>query len=333
MAAYRHNHILPRGQLRPFSVDGMIDCHFVDGTETRRIGINDAGVRSGFYVEKRDDGSRSPAFELAMNPAETKGIEMLREIEERWPLSINDRGPIAELLGLQAVRSPAWRAWFDRERRRSLEEKVVSTPFPGAPAWRRFEAYSESDHFRLDSMARQIHKMGSLFGSMHWTLVRLRADRLLIADQPVVPVPFPGREGAPAAAVPRVGFGNTIEVYFPVTPRLALVMTWLEEPDDGPPREGRVHWVKNINGASRAQADRQWFTRPGTSAPQQTGPCLCIPVGSELHRLYGLTAAQRSERRRQALEVVNRMIEESLSPDRMTIIGVSRAPASRRAAA
>src|SRR4029077_5565648 len=80
-----------------------------------------------------------------------------------------------------------------------------------------------------------INKLSSVFGSMHWTLLRFDDPLLITSDQPVAPVPLltPGVI-EPFAALPGGGWLDTLEVRCPLTPHLALLATWHMGPEAEP---------------------------------------------------------------------------------------------------
>jgi Protein of unknown function (DUF4238) len=318
IASHQHNHVVPRSQIDLFAEERKVACHFADGTQ-RVVGSRNVGVRKNFYSVKGADGSVSTGFERAINPIETKGIVVLREIDDRWPLKDADRVSLCEFLALQAVRSPAYRLFFEQRRDATLRERADGLD----PARQEeLEAAVLSDQFTIENVIGQIAKMATLFGSMHTTLLRFDSPRLLCSDHPLAPVPFMNGSGAPIAAMPSIGFLNTIEFRFPVSSERALLLTWREHDDDFPLFTGKLHHLKSINASVRDQAEQHWFHRPDISAPCASGPLL--PLSFELFGDYELSDAIRSERRRQAQTTINHMIDHDIE-NQMQLMTVSRA--------
>ncbi len=318
MSGHHHNHIVTRSQIDLFAAERRVECHFPDGTH-RLVGSRNVGVRKNFYSVKGADGSLSTGFERAINPIETNGIVVLREIDDRWPMNDVDRVFLCEFLALQAVRSPAYRRFFEVRRDASLRERAADID----PARQReLESAVLSDQFTIENVTGQIAKMATLFGSMHATLLRFGAPRLLCSDHPLVPVPFMSADGAPISAMPDVGVLNTIEFRFPISSDRALLLTWREHDDDFPVFTGRLHHMKSINASVRDQAEQHWFHRPEISAPCASGPLL--PLSFELFDDYKLSDAVDSERRRQAQATIDHMIDHDVE-DRMQLMSVSHA--------
>lgn len=274
-------------------------------------------MRKNIYSVKQPDGTLSTGFERAINPIERNGIELLRDIDERWPPSDEDRATLCEYLGLQAVRSPAYRLFFEQRREAALGERSAGLD----PARRReLEQTVRSDEFRIANIRSQVAKMASLFGAMHLSLLRFGSSRLLCSDHPLAPVPFMGAAGAAVAAIPAVGFLNTIEFRFPVSPARALLLCWREHEDDFPAIAGRTHHLKSINASARNQAEQHWFHRPDVSAPCASG--ILTPISFELFDDYEWPEPISSERRRLAEREIDRMIENDVE-DKMMLTSVA----------
>lgn len=317
MPSYRRNHIVPRSYLELFADGGEVLCHFVGTAASKRLSTSDVGVRKNFYVERLPDGSRSTAVEQAMAPLEGDAVEIMRALPDHWPLGMTEHAKLSEYIALQAIRGTAWRTFFNKERTRSLQRRAL----PPGSAQDQLEGYSASDRFRFEVMIGHIPKLATLVASMHWSLLCFRSARLLTSDHPVVPVPIARGEVEPMSAVPRYGFGNVREFYFPVTPRAALLLTWLDEPHAPRPFSGRVHHARAINTGARAQADQHWFQLPGSRTPLASGAL--TPISPEFLSAYGLMPAIRSERRARALSAVNEMVESDEPPERMEVVSVS----------
>jgi hypothetical protein len=66
---------------------------------------------------------------------------------------------------------------------------------------------------------------------------------------------------------------NLLEVRVPVSPRLAVLMTWGNRPDDPEPVEISEQQAVNLNAFTVAGTDEEWFHLPGPAprCPQVTG--------------------------------------------------------------
>ena len=324
VSAYQHSHVVPRGYLNLFAFKGMIVCHFTDDGRVEAINTSNVAVRKNIYAERMDDGCLSNAVEQAMGPSESSAIDIFQEIEAHWPLDRNDRATLAEYLGLQVVRGPAWMHNFEEIRRQSMDRARRQSELT-SDAWKLVEAELGTDRFRLETMMGQIAKMGSLLGSMHWSLLRFGKPRLLTSDHPVAPVPLvvPGDRRIPSA-VPQRGFMNTVEFLFPVTPCHALVLSWRNAPDGEETMvDAPVHMAKSINGSVRAQAQRQWFHSPEMNSAGATDG-QWAPLSFELHTDYDLDAVLNSERRRRVNAAIEEMVEANQPTKSMQLITVTR---------
>jgi Protein of unknown function (DUF4238) len=318
MGKFRHSHIVPRSQVALFATDGKVDCHFVRDGTNRLIGPKNVAVRKNIYTERRSDGSSSTAFEEALGPLEAQAVDVLRDLEERWPLSDADRATVAEYLALQAVRSPAFRDFFERARGQSLNERLQELDPPQRDLLRE---RSKSDRFRLNLMLSQIAKMGTVIGSMYWALIRFQGPRLLSSDHPLAPVSITGATDAVSAAVPASGFMNTSEFRFPVAPNVALLLNWRDVPDDQPVVNGKLHHLKTLNASVRDQAEEHWFHQPGAKTPCAVGGL--VPISFEVFSDYDLEHVLGSRRRHEVDAAITEMIDTE-EVGRMQMIRISK---------
>lgn len=98
-----------------------------------------------------------------------------------------------------------------------------------------------------------------------------------------------------------------------LTPCHALVMAWIDEPDDGPAMDGDDALAAHLNRAVIAQADEQWFHHPARRPVRLIAPDLhasgCEPVAHRHHPGYGVDTAGSSQRRLQASTNLDELIE------------------------
>jgi hypothetical protein len=112
-----------------------------------------------------------------------------------------------------------------------------------------------------------VNKIATVLGSMNWTLFQFDEPWLITADHPVCPVPLMDPVGrADVEAMPPEGWANVLEVRFPISPYLGLLMCWQLEPDP-PIVSGTWDHAANFNAGLKAQADARWFRVPGTMPP------------------------------------------------------------------
>jgi hypothetical protein len=134
---------------------------------------------------------------------------------------------------------------------------------------------------------------------MDWTVLAFNDELLATSDQPVTVMPLlaPDRS-APVTPLPPGALIDCEEMRIATSPRQALVLTWLDEPDDLPPRHGTDALAAQLNRAVISQADQEWFhhpaRRPTTLIPPLLASTGCAPVGRLLYSHYNSRYAERS---------------------------------------
>ena len=82
----------------------------------------------------------------------------------------------------------------------------------------------------------------------------------------------------------------------PATPKLAILMTWLEASDAPEIRlRGTRQQAGSLNAFTIANADREWFHVPSTNPPIGSGSLL--PLAPAFLKGYGVEAVEPSQRR------------------------------------
>lgn len=111
-------HIVPRTYLRNFADDDrMIGMRLVgEPGPGEPISIEDAAVRKRFYRRTRPDGTQVDDVEHALALIEGRAGPILREVEQRWPLSFDDKRILGEFFAHQVLRSPGGGRGTARER-------------------------------------------------------------------------------------------------------------------------------------------------------------------------------------------------------------------------
>jgi hypothetical protein len=159
-----------RAHLELFARDGLVDCRFNDGT-VKRLAPSAIAVRKDFYVIKDGAGGRDTSLERAMAVTEAKAAAVLRRIQN-WPLCDSDRTAVTEYLALLALRSPAFRTWHEARTQALLNEdwndRRADVP---EEQWDAAVGYLSGPRYWHESMMRLLSRIGSLLGSMHWTLL------------------------------------------------------------------------------------------------------------------------------------------------------------------
>ena len=325
-------HIVTAGYLRAWTINDQLDLkvvgHPVGSTPAN---VRDAGTRGPFYRRTRPDGTRIDDVEHSLAIAEDKMVPALRQIEQRWPPSDDDRSVLAQFVGLQMVRGPLWYEWhrrFQREgfaRLRELEAQRAEPDQDSVDATEQWLRTDTEEHIRMLSLAP---KVGVVVAGMNWTLLRFRSPVLATSDHPVVTW-RETRSRAHSESMTIDGVLRSLELRVPLAPHLALLATWLDLPDEEAQivEAKRMHAV-NLNTFTIGQAERQWFRLPGSTTPTTTGHLL--PLSSQLFDGYGIEMARASERRRATAQLIQFHLGRNF-PENLQAIKVSRPSIFERA--
>ena len=301
MSPPSHSHVVPRGYLRRFaSPEGRLVVHQSDDGRSFETGVSEVGVRSNFYRRERPDGTHTWDVEDSFREVESTGIALLGELRERWPLSLQDKGVLAQLIAAQHVRVPGWKEYIDKVHTDTFaqhrSEKLGEASGADLDVLNRAidaaEAETATDSYRLHRMLSQIYKAASVLGTMQWTLIEFASPSLITSDQPMVLWPLDRAGSIPCGTPYEAGLMNGLEIRFPVSSQRALLMAWIDDVDPIAPHRGSLHIAKNINAFTRASADRQWLHRPDVSPRFASG--VLLPISTEIKPGYSARAAAAS---------------------------------------
>lgn len=274
------------------------------------------GARENFFGADPDLRKQT---EERFNKFESKGIEALRQLEDSWPPTGDSRSAIAGLVGIHMVRNPAFIARATLLSEAEIERKMT--------AYRQTMTQEQiatmvtsfrSIQFKIDYMLSLVPKQASLLAGMHWTVIEFPVPLLATSDQPVSVVPIlDNGESAEIEAFPRAGFLGTHEIRFPIDPRRALLMTWIEGFDTERAVPASDDIAAELNRTTIAQADREWFHHPARRTTRlkqdDLGDGFCRPVGQQLDPAYTADAARNSGRRRAAEKILKELVEGQVS--------------------
>jgi hypothetical protein len=284
----------------------MIGMRLVGETTTRKvISIDDAAVRKQFYRRTRPDGTPIDDIEWSLSHIESAAAPLLQNLGDRWPLSFEAKAILAELFSVQLVRGTRWKNWHETFSKQFVDEqRDAEDPTTITRSEQTVEVVSAAelerhllgDTNRLMGMLSLGRKLASAFGSMHWTLVKFAAPLLATSDHPIVLWPRDARARGPEATPMNLGVLETLEVRVPMSPKLAILMTWGDWLDTGEARvNGARHHAEGLNAFTIAEADRQWFHWPTKVPPVGSGSFL--PLSVQLLANYDAQAAATSRRR------------------------------------
>jgi hypothetical protein len=332
----RRPHVVPRAYLRGFALDDIIAMYVVADSALREVPVGKAGVLKDFYARERPDGTRIDDIEWSLEHIDKVAPPILREISQRWPLELQEKAILAEFVGVQMLRGPRWREWHETFTRNYFADVRASGEFEGKQpeGMTLEEAIAEAERelsSRTATLVKMIElsrKATQILGSMHWTLVEFGRPLLVTSDHPVVLWPLGVRSRQPAKNHNVVeGVVNSLEVRFPVSPWYALLMTWLDLPDDDAPMvKGNRDIAANLNAFTVAEAEHQWFHRPGETMPIASGQLL--PVSPVLARGYSADLALRSRRHHETNQRIQQKIgdgESNAGIELLTITSVGQA--------
>jgi hypothetical protein len=282
--AVKNAHIVPRTYLLSFAEAGKIAMRLRGEQTTRVMAVEKVATRNRYYRRTRPTTGQSiDDVEWSLSVLEEKIAPVIRAlvVERRWPLPPLEKAQLAELFAVQMLRGPSWQGWAER-----AVEDAHARGAPDGPL----------DTARLTLMLQLSRPLTTLLGSMQWLLVAFHSPLLATSDEPVVIWPYPARSRSATDPPPAFEFQHLLEVRVPVSPHLAIVMTWADAGDAA--AEGRREDAANLNAFTVGQADRQWFHLPSATAPIASGRLL--PLSPHFLPGYGPVAVAASQRRDQA---------------------------------
>lgn len=304
------SHIVPQTYLRNFAINDQLAMRLVGESGSKTVNVRDAAVRRAFYRRQRPDGTDIDDIEWSLSHIESAVTTLLRGLHPAWPLDLEKKASLAEFVAVQILRGPRWQEWHSEFVPSAIAEQRadglpgldgVAEVVAGDNILSKFEKKIREPTYRYTRMLSLVPKVASILASMGWTLLTFRRPQLVTSDHPVVVWPLRCSAAKPRHLGFAAGILETLEIRIPISPTLALLMTWREE-DASDPVGGKVHHERALNAFTVAHAQRQWFHRPGVSPPLGTGRF--APIGPEVHPGYTAIAAENSPLR---AEVARRM--------------------------
>jgi hypothetical protein len=299
----KNAHIVPRCYLRNFAVDDAVMLS-VDGKRLERpVSIDSVAIRKRFYRRFRHDGIPIYDIEWSLSHLEGAVAPMLRDMRGKWPLpDVEAKGALAEFFAYQFVRGPRWKAWREGMARKTITD-YRSNPEPvlHSGIWipsmqKQINAMEEQLLSETEWLTRMMiiaNRLITVFGSMRWHLIEFDQPFLAISDHPVVAWPLDAEYRRPEPTPAGLGARNFFEVRAPISPTLALLMTWQDLPDVADVIGGSREIAANINAFTIANADRQWMHTPGSHVPIAEG--YLDPISHELVVGYGREEVEASD--------------------------------------
>jgi hypothetical protein len=257
--------------------------------------------------------------EQRFNFYEDKGIQALNRLGDSWPPRHDERIDIGCLVGVHMVRTPAFVAVTGARSRAEFERKLPSyRETMSAEQIDQLQTHFDSSTYQIDTMLDLVLKQASLLASMHWTMLEFADPLLASSDQPVSVVPLlVDGQTAPVEAAPASGFLACEEIRFPIDPWRCLLLTWIEGFDSERALHPSDGIASEINRATIAQADREWFHHPARRATVLKAGSfkdnLCGGVAHQLDPQYDTEYARTSPRRRHTNKLMEEMIDDDIS--------------------
>jgi len=314
-------HIVPRCYFANFAVDKAVMLN-VDGRPLKQpISIDDAAIRKTFYRRYRPDGTPIDDIEWSLSQLEGGVAQILQDVRATWPPRLEEeKGPLAEFFAMQFVRGPRWKAWRE-ERAREMIATKRRNPEPirrdsglliavTQKALNETEDQLLSETEWLTRMMLVANKLIHGFGAMRWHLIEFNEPLLAISDHPVVAWPLDADYRQPEPTPAGLGVLNFLEVRVPISPTLALLMTWQDLPDAPDPIAGSEDIAANINAFTISNSDRQWMHMPGEQVPIAKG--YLDPISTKLVPGYGKDEVEISAVRQKVLDVVQPKLGEDI---------------------
>jgi hypothetical protein len=329
----QRNHIVPRGYLRGFEHDGRVQMHRVDSDFTAPISVREAAVHKNIYTRTRPDGTVIYDIEWSLSQAEDGALPLVRQLASRqlWPLDAEIKAKVGGFFALQLLRVPRWMDWYTQRiattheeiRARGITSRggiVLPSSFVNR-AGEEVQQTLQTDTARLLRMLHMVRKLGSIFASMHWTLIHFDEHFIATSDHPVVPWGHDILFGRPEPVQPQ-GLIDTLEVRLPLSCDAALLLTWINDEDY------RLHGTEDqaarFNAFTVASAQHQWFHRPGSTPPLAQGLQRPISLCGTWNR-YDPKAAERSPRRAKLNEWLQPLIGVEDEDQDLHVVSVKRA--------
>lgn len=264
-----------------------------------------AGARGPYYRRTRPQGTEIDDIEASLAYVENKATPALREIVAGEPFTVQRKGALAQLFGLQMLRGPTFFAKHEEINRSVLEGATERDLKPRHLAavggdvelarQQVIDALTGSTS-RFMAMLSYGAKVAGILSLMRWQVLRFDGPLLAYSDHPVVLWPMNVER---TRAFRRQGLGplTMLEIRVPIAPDAAILMNWIDR-SDGVGILMKRRAARELNAFTVGQADREWMHKVGEE------PEIPDDVFSPLSRLvdfsYDRAAAEGSLRRAHA---------------------------------
>jgi len=293
-------------------------------------GVYEEGPRGvGYQRDFWGSPELAREIEAGFSKLESFALNVINDIEARWPLTSDDRAALGRFLALHIVRLPAFGGFMrmlgERATRQTMADAAAEYQLDPAEA----AAYAEvlcGDSIHVKTLVRQLSRIASFLCSMHWSVIEFPEDWLISSDQPVVLLPHVSSPITPASAITPQGLAATLEGRFTLDPRHALLLSWHETEEAM--LAGTYAQACSINCALKAQTLQEWFCRPDSHPAFYSPPLLTervYAISMELLPGYTVKSAASSQRRQTAERIITEMIDSQTPPSQMRWVRAARA--------
>lgn len=336
----KNAHIVPRTYQRAWEGDERQVAVHRAGEEPKceLRSTKVAGAQSAFYRRTRPrHGTETDDIEASLGYVENKATPALREVRTGAPLTVERKGALAQLFGVQMMRGPAFFA-----RHEDLHRSVIAEAGPDRIKPRHLKALGGDLELarrqvievlleptnKFMTMLSYAPKVAGILSLMRWHVLRFEGPLLAYSDHPVVLWPMNVERTRP---FPRQGLGplTMLEVRVPIAPDAAILMNWIDRSDEvGVSMKRRA--AGELNAFTVAQAEREWMHQPGIEP--EIADDLFLPLSRHLDPSYDRAAAERSLRREHAAKFNKRASKRQWVNELEVIVDVGDTPPLRAAA-
>jgi hypothetical protein len=263
------------------------------------------GVRGPYYRRTRPSGAQSDDIEDSLAYVENKATPALREVREGRPLTVERKGALAQLFGVQMMRGPAFFAKHEEIHRSVLEEAGASDLKPrhlaavgGDVELARSQVIDVllAPTYRFMTMLAYSAKVAGILSLMRWNVLRFKEPLLAYSDHPVVLWPMNVERTLPFR---RQGLGplTMLEIRVPIAPDAAILMNWIDQSDQVDVSMKR-RAAAELNAFTVAQAEKEWMHQP--EGEPEIADDVFAPLSRLIDPTYDRSTAESSARRAHA---------------------------------
>ncbi len=201
--------------------------------------IRNAGTHSRYYRRTRPSGEKIDDVEASLAYVEDKATEPLSQLIAGKPITAERKGGVAQLLGLQMLRGPAFFEHREELVAPIIDELQLTDFKPRAVATAEGDLLKLREELKgaylgstanLMTVLTRTAKMAALARHMRWQVLRFDAPVLAYSDHPVVVWPMNLARSGPFSRQHLAPL-DAVEIRVPIAPTAAILMTWVDRSD------------------------------------------------------------------------------------------------------